>query len=144
MVAWVKPAAHNFYGRILELGNGKGLDNISFGQYAGTNQLAFEVRPAGSAVLRVLAPAGTFSVGTWNQVAVTEAPGGLTTFYVNGAAVASSTYARFPANTSRAVNFLARSAWTGEPAYRGTLDDVAIWNRALSDTEIAGLNSAGS
>jgi len=58
--------------------------------------------------------------------------------YVNGALVASNTVTLNPSSINPAVNYLGKSQWP-DPLFSGQLDDFQIYNRALSDFEVANL-----
>ena len=86
----------------------------------------------------------TFSTGTWYHVVASfDAPNKTVTIYHNGNSLgsASTTYDGATADTSP-FN-LAANAYFGN--YSNTkLDEVGIWNRALSASEVAGLYNSGS
>jgi hypothetical protein len=100
-------------------------------------------------------PAG-FPTGSWHQVAMT-ADGAQLTLYIDGAAVASTPYlGTFIVPEVKELSMGARlNMDTTDPAnpvlgldatpnvLAGQLDDVAIWNRALTADEISKLYTAG-
>lgn len=75
--------------------------------------------------------------GVWAHVAVVlEGNGGK--LYVNGALVASNSITLNPSTINPALNYLGKSQWP-DPLFSGQLDDLQIYNHALSDFEIANL-----
>ena len=79
----------------------------------------------------------SLQTGAWYHVAVTSASG-LTTLYLNGAIVGSESLPfDTPGDTSFVIGFV-------DPTRRiqGAIDEVSVYNRALSDSEIAGIYQA--
>ena len=92
------------------------------------------------AVWHVLSGPGVLATGVWSHVAVTRT-GGAYTLYYNGSQVSSG----------------AGASWTGSTAplqfgydpgsgqhFNGLLDEVSIYDRALSSNEVAAIYAAGS
>ena len=77
--------------------------------------------------------------GNWHPVATTY-DGTTRRIYLNGVQIAQDTPG---ANSATAVNFRIGSTNSGE-FFSGTLDDVAIYNNALSVAEVQSLASGGS
>ena len=76
---------------------------------------------------------GSISTNAWHHVAAVTLAG-LTTLYVNGNAVGS---ASFPMNTPDGTGLRLGMGYPGENyALDGRVDDVALWSRALSASEI--------
>ena len=84
-------------------------------------------------------------VGVWYHLAGTyDSSSGYVNLYVNGA-LEGSAYAGFPLDYGTRPVFIGT---TGQPGWdgrvQGTVDEVSIYNRALSSDEIASIYSAGS
>lgn len=76
-----------------------------------------------------------FMLNTWYHVAVTSS-GGVAKFYINGATFASTpAVGSFPANTIDALEIGRDIAGTTD-YFNGKIDDIRIYNRALSASEI--------
>ena len=85
-----------------------------------------------------------FNDGRWHHVAfVVDAAGGR--LYVDGSQTASRAWTGTagPATTTQALSF-GQYPGIANPRYRGLLDDVQVYGRALSASEIAALFAAGS
>jgi hypothetical protein len=81
----------------------------------------------------------TLTVGAWTHV-VTTFDGTTLTTYVNGTSIGSS-----PATFNlQGVALTLASAHINENSFNGKLDDVRIYNRVLSPTEISGLAAGNS
>jgi len=112
---------------------------------------------AGDLDIFVHTSAGDFSVregvlfptGSWQHVAFTAEAGTLRLFR-NGQLVASGAYggnflasATAPLGIGVKLNDAGNAADTGAPGYwRGSIDDLGIWNRALSPGELAAIHAA--
>ncbi|MGC3961173.1 MAG: hypothetical protein QM813_25570 [Verrucomicrobiota bacterium] len=81
--------------------------------------------------------AAMVATNEWAHVAVVLAGDG-GKLYVNGALVASNTVTLNPSSFNPAVNYLGKSQWP-DPLFNGMMDDFQIYNRALSDFEVANL-----
>jgi hypothetical protein len=93
---------------------------------------------------------GVITQHAWNHVAVTYSKAtGIATLYVNGSAVVSQNLGLFTPQTSTDLRIGRRPPESfGAPAsgfsFNGLIDEVEIYNRALSAEEIAAIFNAGS
>jgi formylglycine-generating enzyme required for sulfatase activity len=78
---------------------------------------------------------------TWYHVAGTWGPGGLC-IYVNGALCGTNANYTGPAPGGN-CDLIGRSSWNGS-GVNALVDEVSLYNRALSVSEIAGIYAAGS
>ncbi|MEU5951266.1 beta-L-arabinofuranosidase domain-containing protein [Streptomyces sp. NPDC047525] len=145
--AWVKPVHDADWTRILDCGN----DTSRYLYLAARNadgvpRFAITTDgPGGEQGINGTAP---LPLDEWSHVAVTLA-GTTGTLYVNGTAVASNTAMTLdPAALGTLKNnWLGRSNYAADPVFAGAFDEVNFWSRALTATEIAGLQeepAAGS
>ncbi|MHC1706374.1 MAG: LamG-like jellyroll fold domain-containing protein [Bacteroidales bacterium] len=113
----------------------------------GSGQLSFNIAGAvgGSPVgwKEVLSPLGALSLNTWQHVAATF-DGSVLTLYVNGAVSGSFGFAGtiYPSIGYKArIGALADTVWSMSRYFNGMIDEVRVWNRALSPMEItSGMN----
>ena len=77
---------------------------------------------------------GVITLGEWQHVAVTL-DAGLITFYVNGQVVGTSPGVPTPIARADLVRIGMRTTDT-KRAFQGAIDDVQVWDRALSQQEI--------
>jgi len=100
------------------------------------------------------AGAGTINQNAWYHIVATFSNSTNTTLYVNGAQK-SATFSNSGGTFNRTVHIPAGlkigtyGLFTGTPpdssyAWNGTIDEVAIWNRALSSTEVSTMYNAYS
>ena len=133
MSAWVNYDNFNNWSRIIDFGNGANADNVLLANQGTSSNLALSVR-IGTSATEFSAP-GVLVSGEWMHVAATISPDGTGTIFVNGEAVASDPI-QLPANILRSNNYIARSNWNQDGYFDGQLDDVAMWNVALTQSEI--------
>jgi len=116
--------------RIIDFGNGASSNNIIVGVVG--SQLF--INSVGSGPNYIAGP--TLASNTWNHVSAVFS-GTTGSLYLNGALVGS--YAGMPQyqNVARSGNYWGKSNWPGDAVWQGQQDELRIWNRALTATEIA-------
>ena len=118
--------------RVIDLGNGQPSNNIIVGVVSsklfmttcnGTTQYNFITGP-------------TLASNTWYHVSAVFS-GTTGSLYLNGALAGS--YASMPQtqNVARSGNYWGKSNWTNDVVWQGQQDELRIWNRALTASEIA-------
>lgn len=133
MAAWVKYDAFNHWSRILDFGNGSNADNIILANQATTSNLVLSIR-IGSSANDIVAN-GVLKTGEWQHISATITSDNQAKIYVNGVEVASGT-CQLPSTVTRSNNYIGRSNWASDGYFDGGIDDVAMWNTALSEEEI--------
>jgi MSHA biogenesis protein MshQ len=130
--AWVWPNTTTGVHRIITNDeNGFDLRIIS-------NTYNFEFKPSGQPgqnLISSIAPVG----GQWNLVTVVKTPT-VITMYINGVSGGTLAIADGPLSSTHDLTIGSYTPGTSE-FFNGLMDDVAIWNRALSYTEITQLLS---
>jgi hypothetical protein len=104
----------------------------------------------GSVNSRVVSPGTTtYNDGNWHHIAVTYA-GGIETLYIDGAAAGSQTASQVAYNSTYSY-FLGTgytNTWSGGNGgwqyFKGSLDEAAVYQRALSAAEVAQHYAAGN
>jgi hypothetical protein len=136
--AWVKKSSN---------GSVVSYDGNSFGAYfmdvAATGRADFAVSDGGA--WYAASSVTTLATSTWNHI-VGVWTGSTVSIYINGK-FENSLAANITLAGGSSDNYLriGRDGWDGGPAYfPGTIDDVRIYNRALSDNEIKQLYSLGT
>jgi hypothetical protein len=136
---WIKPAALSNWSRVLDFGTGQNV-NMFLTLNAGGAGPRFAITNSGAGAEQRLTYGGqNFPLNQWSNVVVTVS-GTTGTMYLNGVVVATNNNMTLKpsalGNTNR--NYLGKSQYS-DPAYDGAIDDLAIYNRALSAAEVAAL-----
>ena len=134
---WVNPTAVKKWARFIDLGNGAGSDNIILAREAETNTLIFQVfgGTSGGAYVRA---SNAIALNTGQFLAVTVDNRGNVKLYKNGQVVGSGTTAA-PRSVWRTLNYIGRSNWSADLYFQGNMDDVRLFDYALSSTEVAAI-----
>ena len=134
--AWVKWDAFTGNARVFEIGNGS--DNVNnsiiLRTDASSGTLIFQCA-SGTTNSEIKTDAAVVTADTWHHVAATISSTGDATIYIDGAAVKSGSIS-IPQNVTRANNWLGKSAWSVDNYFKGTMDEVSIWHKALTQAEI--------
>ena len=126
---WVNPEAYGNHGTIFCKDNGAG--TFSFGlRYEGAN-LSFFVNGGGS-YANVTAPSTFTPLNQWSHIAGVY-DGATMKIYVNGALVGTTTKTGAINNPSIHVYI---GATPGGAHYKGSLDELRVWNTARTQAEI--------
>jgi hyaluronate lyase len=134
---WAYPATVKNNARFVDFGNGSASNNILFARNASTNDLSFWIYTGSTAGAKTTA-AGALTLNTWQRFAVTVDAAGNVKLYKNGTQVATGT-TTLPTNIARTLNYIGRSNTAADAYFDGALDDIRIYNRALTAAEIANL-----
>lgn len=140
--AWMNPSTAANQSRLVDLGGG-GNNNIIVYRQLTTQNLNFELWIGTTKVCVVTAP-GIIVNGAWHLYTVTEDTLDNVTFYVDGSQVAAGRCYNEPASATRTGSYIGKSNWTGDSLYQGSMQDVRLYNRALSTGEVSALYSAGA
>lgn len=128
--AWVRPDNISGVHRVIT-NDENGFDLRIIGNSYG---LEFKpTGPGGQTLISSIAPA----VGRWDLVTVVKTPTNLT-FYINGVPGGSLAIADGPLSSTHDITIGSYITGTSE-FFDGLIDDVAIWNRALTQSEISQL-----
>ncbi|MHC4396828.1 MAG: LamG domain-containing protein [Planctomycetota bacterium] len=138
---WAYPTSNGvWWPKFIDFANGAGADNIIFARFETSDTLAFVVWSGGSEGGYVTAN-NVLELGVWQNFVVTLDGTGNAVIYKNGVPVgAGTTYV--PRNINRTNNYIAKSNWNDD-YYKGSIDDVRIYDRALSVEEVEELYESG-
>ncbi|MDD1462628.1 FG-GAP-like repeat-containing protein [Dolichospermum sp. ST_sed2] len=130
---WVYVNQHQLWQRIIDFGNGANSDNIVLCWSATTGQMAWGIYQGTSN--QSLSTNDIFPTNQWVHVAAVADGQGNGYIYWNGQLKASGNILA-PLNITRNNAYIGRSNWTGDSYFNGKLDEVRIWNKALSPSDI--------
>ena len=85
----------------------------------------------------------TFANATWYHAAVTRS-GNTLKYYIDGVHTTTGTIGSGHSVTNTAPFALGAVSASGGEGFDGNLDDVSVWERALTDAEIASIYNAGT
>jgi len=134
---WAYPTAATNWARFLSFNNGAGSNNIFFSREGSSTTLHFNVYDGAVSTGPVRA-LDALLLNVWQMFTVTVDLTGATVLYKNGAPIATGQVS-VPNFVARTNNWIGRSAWPADGLYRGRLDDMRIWNYALTPVEVATL-----
>ncbi len=126
--AWIKPRTAGGY-RTAILKERPG--NLAYALYASTTQAN---RPAAEAGSAELLGSSALTANTWSHLAATY-DGSVLRLYVNGALVGSKNQSLGLPTSGNPLRIGGNAVWTDEH-FDGLIDDVRVYNRALSPSEI--------
>lgn len=130
--AWVKGSSTTAWQRIFDFGNGE--DEYLFLTPTNGSAMRFEIKKNGT--IQGLNATTTLGTGTWKHVAVTIGPNEVT-IYIDGVKNASTTSITLrPSDIVPAISYLGRSQFVADPAFKGMMSDVRIYNYALTADEV--------
>jgi hypothetical protein len=132
-MAWVKWGSFNTWSRLLDIGNGAGSNNILIANPGTNNSLHFDVYNGGSP--SNIVTGNILPTNRWVHVAATISSAGQGKIYIDGVEVASGAM-NVPNNIVRANGYLGKSNWAADAYLNASMDEVSIWAKDLSESEI--------
>ena len=130
--AWVKGSSTTAWQRIFDFGNGE--DEYLFLTPTNGSAMRFEIKKNGT--IQGLNATTTLGTGTWKHVAVTIGPNEVT-IYIDGVKNASTTDITLrPSDIAPTISYLGRSQFVADPAFKGMMSDVRLYNYALTADEV--------
>ncbi|MBL9114210.1 MAG: DUF642 domain-containing protein [Verrucomicrobiaceae bacterium] len=145
--AWINPSSVSGEREIISKRDDNNT-NVSYALFLRDGHLVYLSRSAG--VDRELADTGTIPVGVWTHVVMTESYTAGRKLYVNGNVVASASETppsrpntSGPLSIGAYVTTANPTATPGAP-FAGSIDELTLFNRALSSTEISLIVSVGA
>ena len=125
-------AATNFE-RIIDFGNGDPSNNVLLARSSTTNTLIFHMYNGTTNVLTAELTNGVVN-NEWGFYGFKA--DGSTYRLFNATMSATGSNTSLPNNITRSLNYIGESNWTGDSFFEKYMGVVAIYNRALSDSEI--------
>jgi hypothetical protein len=140
---WVNVRTDQTWQRIFDFGTGTKV-YMFLTPHAGTSNVArFAISTNGNGAEQRLDATAVLPLGTWTHVAIVLGTGG-GTLYINGATVATNaTLALRPADLgATGNNWLGHSQFAADPAFDGQIDELRIYDSALTAAQIATIYTA--
>ena len=135
--SWMRLSAFNTWSRIMDFGIGQANQNVLIGATNGTTG-----RPAiqtynGTTPSTVVTAPNAVTLNQWTHVAFVF-ENGAGRLYVNGSLVNQGPQL-FPQSIVRTLCYIGRSNWASDGFLNGTLDDFRIYNRVITEAELAAM-----
>ena len=133
--AWVKGGSTTSWQRIFDFGNGE--DSYLFLTPTNGSAMRFEIKANGTT--QGLNASTTLGTNTWKHIAVTIGSSAVK-IYVNGSLNTTATNITLrPTDVAPTICYLGRSMFDADPAFKGSMSDVRLYNYELSASEVAAL-----
>ena len=133
---WVNINNSSSWQRIFDFGNGT--DQYFFLTPSNGNEMRLVLKNGGEEQILSTTKATT----GWHYIAVTLAPEALT-LYVDGKATTSTSITLRPSDFHPKRNYIGRSQFIADPFFVGYIDDLRIYNYALSANEVETIRNGG-
>ncbi|MDB5047991.1 MAG: hypothetical protein JWO30_1062 [Fibrobacteres bacterium] len=127
---WANPTDKAYWSRLLDMGNGAGVDNIVLQRYLTTSDLLLDTYN-GTAGGKRVAARSAFASEEWQYFAVTVGDK-VASIYRNGVLVASEKQADTLIPVKRLLNYIGKSNWPGNAYFKGKIDEARLSKRARS------------
>ncbi|MEZ5069908.1 MAG: LamG-like jellyroll fold domain-containing protein [Bacteroidales bacterium] len=135
---WARWDAFHNYSRIVDLGNGSSSNNIIVANYQTNNNLFFSVYTSGEN--KYFVPA--IELGQWAFFAATVDNSGVMTVYKDGVQIGHKPNGSTPNTLMRTAQYVGRSNFSQDGYFMGAIDELRIYGRTLSETEILAIYEA--
>jgi hypothetical protein len=136
IAAWVYWNGGSAWQRIFDFGNDM-TQYVFLTPSSGNSTLRFAITTNGAGAEQIL-ETSPLPAGQWRHIAITRS-NNTALLYTNGVLAASATVTIAPASFNPALNNLGMSQYPADPFFNGRLDEMFIYNYALSAAEIARL-----
>lgn len=137
VAAWVRWNGGGQWQRVFDFGNGTG-SYLFLTPRSGADTLRFAIK---NGAAEEFVETTQLAAGAWTHVAVTLGAGG-GRLYVNGTLVATNAAMTIrPSDFNPRTNYLGRSQWPADPYFSGRLDELHVFHRELSASEIGALRT---
>lgn len=122
--AWVWYDGFKKWSRIIDFGNGAGVENILFANEGTSNNLSFYVFQG--TTYQSITAQGVLETGKWMHLAATIDESGSATLYKNGEVIKTGSV-NLPKTINRTQNCIARSNWSNDSYFQGKISDLRLW-----------------
>lgn len=136
--SWVFPTATSDWQRIFDFGNSETVNMFLTTTNVLTKSPRFALTNSGAGGEQMLTSNTTLTQNNWNHVAVTlDAITQEGKIYLNGVLSGTATITINPSTLGVLTNhYIGRSNYVADPYFKGSLDNVTIWNTVRTNDEI--------
>jgi hypothetical protein len=148
---WAKPTAVANWARFIDFGNVNTVetvlvysDIIYLGRNGTTTSLSFTAYTgaAGTTAGITVTATNAITLNEWQMFVATMNESGSIVLYKNGLPIGTGTSASQPSVATRTRNNVGRSNWATDSLYAGSMDDIYLYNYAISADDVADMYSA--
>ncbi len=136
LACWVYWDGGGDWQRIFDFGNDTS-QYLFLTPRSGNGTLRFALKNGGA---EQIVETSALPTNQWRHVTITR-NGNTGRLYTNGVLAATAATTIAPASFNPALNYLGKSQFDADPRFNGRLDDLQIYNYALSDAEVLALTS---
>ncbi|WP_425399780.1 LamG-like jellyroll fold domain-containing protein [Aeoliella sp.] len=137
MAVWARPTDNKMWARFFEMGNGEWVDNFLLARESVTNDLTLHIHDGSIGSGYIKAIDGIIQNEWHHYVAVVDSNGNAVLY--RDAVVLQTGTTGVPNNNERSNTYIGRSNWGSDGYYEGRMHDVRLYNRPLSQSEVAEL-----
>ena len=131
---WIRLNKLVNWARIIDFGNGAPSNNIILASSNVASGQPILILYNNTSTNTRVATGSSLKIGNWTHIAFTL-NGSIGKIYMNGTFAALTPFLR-PINISRSLNYVGKSNWATNENLNADLDDLMIFNRSLSESEI--------
>jgi hypothetical protein len=136
---WVKYNKIQFWSRVFDFGNGTGKNNICLSNDSGASHLVFQNFLKSNQVIKI---PNFWQSGDWIHIVCQVHESGKSDIFKNGKLITSSIKKLTP-KIFRKDQFFGKSNWSGNSYLNGELDDLRLYDRAITVPEVQALYAMG-
>ena len=132
--------APEHFERIFDFGDEAQLDNVTLTRDSATNDLALYIFDGANIDAQIVIEGALDGIeGEWHQYGVTIDSTGLAKVFIDGNVVGTVQASGQPNYSAWNENYIGSSNWTNNQRFQGAIDDIGIFDRALTGSEMASL-----
>lgn len=135
---WARWDAFNGYSRIVDLSNGTRNNDVNIFNWSTSNEICFYVHNTDIGNYIYIKTAA-ITVGQWDFYAVTVDDNGHMKIYKNGILIAGNINGNPVKFLTRTYQYIGKSIYSSDGYFKGAIDDLRIYQKALSEPEIINL-----
>jgi|GEM_PF-2050895 len=118
--------------RLLDFGNGDADDNLWFGRYSNTGDIAFETFSGSSSNGYCKTSSGSAIAEGTHTYSIVMASDGDCSLYRDGTLLATTSGYTLPTNVTRTSNFVGKSNWAADDDFEGSIQSIILANDELT------------
>jgi hypothetical protein len=141
IAVWANPAAVGSWARFVDFGNGSANDNVYLTRNGTSNNLSFSFYKGTTSAVIITAN-NALVLNAWQMFVATMDEAGTIVLYKNGLPIQTGTVSVMPNIVTRTSNFIGDSNWVDDALYNGLVDDIHVFNYAVSADTVADMYSA--